>query len=466
MSRTLGFALLAMSAVAVACAPAASPPTVRLAVELILPDSPAPTEVAALRLGVSWNGGDAGVTLPAAGLAGSVDLPLPSGPVDVEIDGLDDGGVARWRGLSLGVVVPSDADAGPAVAAAFFGKIGDFSSFRSTAPMPALAGSSAVSAGRGQVLVFGGRDATGAVSDGIWLYDQRSVHLSDAGTLNHARAHALALGLSDLAGAPYVLLAGGQGIDGRPTASVELYQPSGERELGPLSAPQLDPRGAALDDGGLEVAIGCGAGAGTPSLDLYAPAGTLAGLDAGPLGPVALPGSCALGVLQLLPSLGAVAVGDLQGGGLALLSPVTGAAPWGSSRQRSRGGAAPAGQALFQFGGYVDGGVVGSAELDDGDGGVPSSWPLLATARADFATLPLPGGGLLAVGGAGEGGAALASAELVDFAAGVAVDAGSLGVARIHAALADIPGFRAALVVSGEAADGSPAGGLEIYSYP
>ncbi len=453
------------AAAAAACASCAAPPSVRLAVKLLLPDSPKPAEVASLALHVLWNGGDAGLVVPGGpGDAGALELPLPAGPVVIEVDGLDSTGAPRWRGYARGVELPADADGGAAVATVFFGKIGAFSTFQATPPMPPLAGSAAVAWGEGRLLVLGGRAADGGVTDGVWLYDQRTVELTPEPPLRHARAHAFAAVGADLGGSPYVLLAGGEGGDGAATDSVEIYRPEGGLDLPPLGAPQIDPSGAPLDEAGLEIAVGCGA-PGFAALDVYAPGMALAGGDGGLAAELPLPSACPNGALQHVPGLGLLA--GALGGEIWLLSPLSGGSPFASTElPRGRFAVAPLDGGWLQLGGEApDGGVLATAELDL-SGRPASVVPLLATPRAAFATLAVADGGLLAVGGLGAGGVALSSAERVDLSSLAATAAGALGSGRIRPALADVPGYRAALVVSGEDPTGAPVGGLEIYSYP
>ncbi len=445
-------------ALGTACSsPAVGP---RLAVELVLPDRPDPhAEVATLEIDASWDGGFSGLDLPFGD--GGVALSLPgAATVDVTVLGHGADGETLWRGVARSVVVP--AGAGPAVARLFFGKIGAFSSFASVAEMPRLAGSAAVSWGEGRVLVSGGRGADGGPTSGLWLYDHRRVHVQAAGSGLMPRGHHLALATEDSSGSPLLFLAGGDG----PVDTVEVVAADGGVwPLPPLVSPQREPAGAVTGDG--VVLVGCGR-EGSPAVDVYRPA------DGDWEGSMPLPSRCVAGEITFVPGLGAV-VGDgagageisLLGGGSPEAAPAAGGVePFATALTvRQSFGAVAVDGGIVQFGGDGDGGTAGDSEWHVQGRGSAGPFALL-TPRADFATLLLPDGRLLVVGGRGADGSALATAELIDPVGGQVVAAGSLAGARIHPALAEISGYGAALVVSGEEADGSPVGGLEIYTCP
>ncbi len=445
------------------CSPTAGP---RLVVHLILPDSPSPADdgLASLQITVAWDGGDAGVIEPFED--GGLELPLPAAPVDVTVVGLDDGGTPLWRGLARGVDVPSSTVGGPAIAVMLFGRIGSFSSFDSVAAMPPLAGSAAVSWADGRVVISGGQLSDGGLSAAVWVYDPRSVQVSLLGQGLVPRAHHLALPAVDSFGNPAVLLAGGDGPDGVPTGSVELFGSDGGVALAPLSTPQREPGGATAEDG--RVLIGCGS-PGSTALDAYLPFGTLSGPTPGSSGTRALPdgGPCALGQVTWQPSLAAFVVGDGSEGSLSVVDlDVAPVDPWSATPAvRTSFAAVATGSGILQFGGLVAGLPVASYELDS-DAGSEQTGTLLNVARADFGSLQLPnGGGVLVVGGEGAGRASLASAELFDPENPLlAKPVGSMARGRIRPAVADISGYGAALVVSGEQ-DGGPVAGLEIYTY-
>ncbi len=455
---------LLLAAACLACR-AAPPPSVRLVVDLVLPDAPDPSvEVATLSVAASWNGGDAGVTAPLSD--GGIDLPLPQGPVDVTVLGLAADGQTLWRGIARGVPVPADGRAGPAVATVFFGKVAAFSTFDAIS-LPPLAGSTAVPWGDGQVLVSGGRAADGGLSTAIWLYDQGRVAFEPFGQSLLPRAHHLALALTGAPGAPRLFLAGGDGPGGATDTAEILDADGGDRPLHPLSAPQIDPSGALTADGSA-VLVGCGRTTGSAAVDVY---GALPGVGGeGWLGALPLGSPCLAGQVTLLPG-----VGDVVGDGQTPpeLSVYEGPTPDGGTlppfgaalAQRTGFGATAADGGILQMGGWSGGKVVATSEwhlsnLDAFPG------PQLSAARADFGWTTLPDGKVLVVGGVGDDGGALASAETIDLSTGVVAPAGSLAHARIRPAVADISGYGAALVISGEEADGGPVGGLEIYTYP
>ena len=456
--------LLLVALLGVACArPAGLPASTRLQLDLVLPDSPDPRwEVTELSIQVAWNSGDAGVVLPF-GDAGSVSVTLPAGPADITVDGLGVGGARLWRGLARQVEIPAGAAGGPAHASVFFGKVGAFSSFSALREIPPVAGAVAVPWGEGQILLVGGRLADGGLTNGIWLYDHRTVALSAFGESLDPRAHGLAL-LSPQPLGNALFLAGGDGPDGGATDAVELFLP-GQRglRLHPLGEPQRFPSGASADPG-LELLVGCGEGASLARADLYLPAAALADAGDGYVGAVALGGSCPGGRIDWSPELQADLVGDTPGG-LERVDAVSGDSAWGAVLEaRSGFFALPVDGGLLQFGGTVRGQPTASYEFH-ADGGVRGG-ALLSSPRADFAAIATPGGNLLVVGGRALDGSPLASAEWVDPSGPSAWPAASLAQPRIHPTLADIPGYGAALVFSGEDAAGRPVGGLEIYTYP
>jgi hypothetical protein len=264
-----------------------------------------------------------------------------------------------------------------------------------------------------------------------------------------------------------VLLAGGDAPDGGATDAVELFWLDGGAWLANLSTRQREPSGAVDDDGGL-VLLGCGF-PGSGSLDLYDPAGALEFDNSGSGGvfPLPSPVSCELGQITWVDTVGAWVIGDGADGGLFLDSPYKDAGSWSSTGgARTSFGAVPSGNGLLQFGGLVAGVPQNDYEIYF-DAGLPQTDALLNTARADFGWLQLPnGGGVLVVGGFGAGGSPLASGELFDPQnPELASQVGSMANARIHPAVADISGYGAALVVSGERDGGQPVAGLEIYTY-
>ncbi|MHB8419538.1 MAG: hypothetical protein ACYDCL_15790 [Myxococcales bacterium] len=431
----------------------------RLAVDLVLPDRPAPSDVVELRIEADWNGGRSTATVPFAD-GGSLSLALPEGPVDVTVTGLEASGQATWRGIARGVEVPA-AGQGSARAKLLFGAIGAFSLFGDTGVMPALAGSAAVPWGVGQVLISGGRSSSGELSNGLWLFGQGSLRTFGPQSLE-PRAHHLAAAVSDASGAPLLFLAGGDQANLEAADTAEVVTGSGPVVLHPLGGAQRFPAAAVAPDG-LQLLVGCGEG-GPAAVDLYQPAAALLGFDGGWEGALPLPATCERGQITWLPALAGAVAGDGSDGSLTLLTLSGPPQPWGAGAVRHGFGAlALSDGGLLQFGGDGDGdGGPLSSFVAFGAGSAPSGF---AEARADFGWTVTPGGALLAVGGRGPGGGPLASAELVPTDGTAALEP-LLNRARIRPAVADISGCGAALVVSGEDADGGPVGGLEMFTYP
>jgi hypothetical protein len=160
-------------------------------------------------------------------------------------------------------------------------------------------------------------------------------------------------------------------------------------------------------------------------------------------------------------------VGDGADGSLSLVDLAgAGVTPWASTPSvRTSFGAVADGSGVLQFGGLIGEFPVATYETDT-DAGPQGAASLLTTARSNFGWLQLPNGEVLVVGGSDLSGAALATAELFD-PRNPALGTTTISMAqpRIHPAVADISGYGAALVVSGELEDGGPVGGLEIYTY-
>jgi len=433
----------------------------RLDIQLVLPDQPPVTGVTQLQVVAQWSGGSSQMVVAFAD-GGSLSLSLPAGPIDLTVSGLLADGGAGWRGIARGVQVPGSS--GHAVARVLLGPIGQFASFDGTGVMPPLAGSAAVAWGPGQVLISGGRAADGGLSSALWLYQQASIQATPLTSLE-PRAHHLAAVTLDAAGNRALFLAGGEDPSGAASSTVELLADGGQHALPPLSAPQRWPA-AAVAGNGLELFVGCGAG-GPASVNLYLPAAALTGIAGGGLeGILPLPAPCEQGQLTWIPGLDSVLVGDVADGGFTLLGP-DGGRRWGADSPVRQGfGAVAFGDGgLLQFGGEIGG--VPVATFATFPLGAPSTG--FTTARADFGwtTVPVNGGSVLVVGGRGGGGAPLSSAELIDLADGSSsVVPTPFNQPRIRPAVVDISGSGAALVVSGEDADGRPVGGLEIYTYP
>jgi hypothetical protein len=435
---------------AVLLIPAAACST-QMNVTLIEPETPLPVGLDTYAVAFAWDGGHWDASVQYA--EGSVHLspPRPPGAFDLEVLGLA-GGQVTWRGLARGV---SPDNLQPSL---FFGAVGAFSSF---SHMPAnvldLAGSSASPMGPGQVLMVGGSNS-GLVEQLAWVYDHPSASFLTSPPPLQPRGHHLALPLllTDPNGDSDWLLAGGESPDGFATAGAEIYSRHfGGASPSMLPVAQLIPVGSLIDAAGTSAAVGCGVSAdGGAGLLLFTP-----GSGFEPLPPFS---DCGGGQVALIPDAGLALMGF--DGGVWLIPAFDAGATWVASLAVTHGfrGAVYAG-GLVVIGGVGQSGVTGDVRRlfpDLADGGLD------AGGRADFAVLPLDGGRLLVVGGRGEDGGALASAEMLDLSTLTSQQLPSMQKARIWPALSDIPGYGAALVVSGEDENGQPAGGFEVFTYP
>jgi len=443
-----------------------SNPTVgSLSIGLLLPESPDPrAEVGTLRIGASWDGGHLEQDVSYAD--GGVRLDLPTGtPMDLRIEGIAaGGGPALWRGEAHGATVP---DQGNEAINVFFGKVGAFSHFASVAEMSPLSGTAAASWGAGQVLLAGGSASPGDASPQISIYDHRQVRVSRLATLLAARAFPRTLALKDAEGQDFLMVAGGLGTGGGPLASVELFRPPGMHvPLPPLIWPQSLPGAASLDPSGQRIVIGCGAGAKQlTQVQVYAPAvGFLDGGNPLPDSPVQLGDDCRGAELAQAQGQSAAFVSGEVRGGIERIENGGHSVGAAGTVPTARTGftAIDSPQGLVLIGGRKSG--IPTDEVNRVNDGAKGK---LREPRADFAWLVVPDARVLIVGGRAQAtAAALATAEWLDPATLTSAPAGQMEVGRIRSALAQIPGYGAALVVSGEDESGSPVGGLEIYTYP
>jgi hypothetical protein len=428
-------------------------------VTLLEPETPKPAGLDTYAVAMAWDGGQWDASVPYGDGTVHLSPPRPPSTFDLEVLGLS-GGQVTWRGITRGV---SPENLQPSL---LFGKVGAFSSFSST-PWDggALAGSTASPMGLGQVLVVGGSNAA-YVAQLAWVYDQSTASFSTSPPPAQAFAHHLALPLllTDRAGDSEWLLAGGEDTQGGfATAHTEIYSRhygSGTPESGTfatLAVPQRSPAGAWADSSGNVSAVGCGI---TPDGD--AGLSLIAGAVSEPLPPFL---SCGGGQVAFVPDAGLVIMGF--DGGVWLATP-DGGALWITSLDVSRGFRSAVGLGgLVVLGGETASGVTNEVRrvYPDFDAGS------LQVARSDFAVVVLEGGMALVVGGRGADGGALQSAELLNLATLAApnLDGGQtlfmMQTARIAPAVSEIPGYGAALVVSGEDETG-PAGGFEVFTYP
>jgi hypothetical protein len=443
-----------------------------LSLELVLPDAPDPaTEVHLLRLRADWSGGQ--LEQEVAFVDAGVRLDLPTGtPIDLRIEGVaSSGGAALWRGSVYGATVPSG---GSATASLFFGKVGDFSHFSSVNEMPRLAGTAAASWDAGQVILAGGLDENGLARTQVWIYDHAQVHVSAAGNLKTARGWPRALIVHDPSGSEYLMVAGGHASFGsNPDGgdlvdAVELFRPSATPiELPKLLPPQELPGGVLLDPSGLQFLVGCGAGQALLfQVQLYDLSSVLA--DGGDAEPQSIPlgSDCSGGDLtEDVGETGTFVSGEADGGieRIAWLPPPVGhevTRIGNAPRGRTHFAAVASLEGLILIGGLQDGAP--TDEVDRLDGGVG----VLTERRDDFGWLVVPDAGVLIVGGRAYDGGPLASAEWLDPAGLTSRPAGQMANGRIGSSVVEIPGYGAALIVSGEDGSNQPVGGLEIYTYP
>ena len=111
----------------------------------------------------------------------------------------------------------------------------------------ARSGGAAVTLDDGRVLVFGGRTASGGITNAVQVFDPSSNSWSDLGVVMlDARASHSATALAD----GRVLLAGGENSGG-PISSLEIYDPSSNSfsSAGVLSAPRTSHGATRLPDG-------------------------------------------------------------------------------------------------------------------------------------------------------------------------------------------------------------------------
>jgi hypothetical protein len=336
------------------------------------------------------------------------------------------------------------------------------------AEMPPLAGTSAAPWDGGQVVLTGGLLPDG--SSGIWIYDHERVQVSLLAKLLTGRSWPRVLALNDAQGHGFLMVAGGVGQDGLARADVELFQPPATHlPLPDLLAPQRLPGGVVLDPGGQQILVGCGTGG--PALtqvQVYLPSAAFSSGKPSPFPPLRLNGDCRGGQITAAYQGRAAFVSGETVGAIQRIdwtdpagSPVVG--PAGAEPDAGLEFAAvDSPQGLILIGGRRNG--VPSDEVYRVDGRTGR----LRETRADFGWLVVPDAGVLVVGGRAAQGtpAALATAEWLDLATLASAPAGQMEVGRIGSSVAQIPGYAAALIVSGVDDSGAPVGGLEIYTYP
>jgi hypothetical protein len=417
-----------------------------LSVTLLLPQNTPLDALDSYAVSLSWDGGAWDASLPFGDGTVSLLPPRPPATFDLVVLGVVDGGVL-WRGIAR-AVSPDAAEA-----KVFFGKVGAFSSF-SEMPngLPGAAGSSACPLGVGQVLVVGGITADQRLLQVAMVYDHLSMSYTLASPPAAAMSHHLALPLSlrDPAGAPEWLLAGGDGATGA-SSHAEIYSPNYGGSVQPdLPVGQVAPSGSWIDDGGM---VGCGL---TPDGD----AGAFA-FNPGSGFTSLVAGNCSGGALLWVPDAGLAVLG--LDSGVSFLLPDGGLQPVAALTVTSGFGSVVYDGGLLVLGGVGPAGVSGA---------VSRVWPqagsgALIAARANFGLLVLDGGLALLVGGQDENGASLPNGELFDLATlqptGQLI---TMQFGRIRPAVSDIPGYEAALVVSGEDDAGAPASGFEVFTYP
>jgi hypothetical protein len=422
-----------------------------MSVTLIEPEAPLPTGLDTYAVVLAWDGGHWDGSVPFA--EGSVHLspPRPPSTFDLEVLGLQ-GASVTWRGRALGV---SPDDPQPSLV---FAKVGDFSRFSMPSNVPDLAGSSASAMGPGQVLVIGGSSGT-LIEQLAWIYDHPSASFLTSPPPSSALSHHLALPLllTDPAGDTEWLLAGGEpdvtGVSATMHAEIYSRHYGGDAQP-PLPIAQRVPVGSLVDPVGASAAVGCGVSAdGDAGLLLFNP-----GSGFEPLPPFT---GCGGGQVILIPDAGLAVLG-FDGGAWLLPALDAGATFIGPLAVTHGFRTAVYNGALFVLGGAGTSGVTSDVERLFPD----SASGQLTVARADFAVLPVDAGLLLIVGGRGADGGALASAELLDLSTLGPPAQFSMRTARIAPALSDIPGYGAALVVSGEDETCHPAGGFEVFTYP
>jgi hypothetical protein len=419
----------------------------QMSVTLIEAESPTPQGLDTYAVVLAWDGGGWDGSVPFTPGTVRLSPPRPPSAFDLEVQGWA-AGEMTWRGTARNI--PSD-NLQPSV---FFGKVNAFSSFAHTPDGGQdLAGSSASPLGHGQVLVIGGSSQD--IEKLAWVYDHPSARFLTSPPPNREMAHhlALPLPLTDPEGDLEWLLAGGETADAVPTQHAEIYSRHyGGTPLDDLPVAQRLPVGNALDDAG-GAAVGCGIDAdGGAGLFFFTP-----GSGFEPTPPF---GACSGGQLADLPDAGLVLLG--LDGGIWLLADV-------GPQQIGELDVARGFQSVVYNGGvYVLGGVGPQGVTDEVRRVFPDpiGTATLAAARADFALLEIDSGVFLIVGGRDDAGQALAKAEILDLNGPASMTLPDMMHARITPALSDIPGCRAALVISGEDAQGQPAGGFEVFTYP
>jgi hypothetical protein len=418
-----------------------------VSVTLLLPDSPKLEGLDSYSVALSWDGGRWDASVPFVDGTVSVSPIRPPATFDLEVLGIGDAGVT-WRGLARGL---SPDTPQPTL---FFGKVNAFSSY---AQMPNglqnLSGSSASPLGPGQVLVIGGVNAAMEIAKLAVIYDHPSASfLAAPSPADHLSHHlALPLALFDPAGDEEWLLVGGDASSVNNGTHAEIYSRSyGGETQPPLPAPQISPSGSWTDFNGKRAAVGCGV---TADGD----AGVLAFNPGSGFEPL-LAGNCSGGQLALVPGAGLVVIG-LDGGVAVLLD--------GGVQQKAPLAVTGGFRSVVYQGTLT---VVGGVGPSGVTRNVQRVWPasasgLLAAGRANFSLLLLDSGRVLVVGGQDETGAALASAEMLDLNSLTSLPLPAMSAPRINPAVSEIPGYGAALIISGEDDAGQPAGGFEVFTY-
>ncbi len=419
-----------------------------MSVTLLTPVSPPVGTLDSYSVLLSWDGGEWDASVPFGDGTVSVSPPLPPSTFDLLVLGWVDGGVA-WRGLSRGL----STNAQPTV---LFTKVNAFSRFAQlTNQIPDLAGSAASPLGLGQVLLTGGISPTLGTTALAVIYDQGSASFLQVQPLVQPMSHHLALPLMlvDPAQGPEWLLAGGDNpLDGGASAQAEIYSTNYDGEPQPdMPEGQVAPSGSWFDSSGSSAVVGCGLTAsGVARAFVFKP-----GSGFEPL----LPGNCIGGQVAWVPNAGVVVMGLADGGVVLLLD-------GGVMPLASIGVTSGFGSAVYQGSLTVLGGVGPSGVAQDVQRVFPAlDIGLLDAGRANFGSVLLDGGQLLLVGGNDSSGKALATAELFSLQNLASIESFATNVARIHPAVSDIPGYGAALIISGETETGQPAGGFEVFTY-
>ncbi|OLC70554.1 MAG: hypothetical protein AUH78_20485 [Gemmatimonadetes bacterium 13_1_40CM_4_69_8] len=269
----------------------------------------------------------------------------------------------------------------------------------------------------GRVLISGGFSNSGVVQTGEF-WDPPSQTFGSAVNMVDARALHSATLLSN----GQVLLVGGLNFPGGNLGSAELYDPSGNAFVatGSMATARFRHTATLLSNGTVLIAGG-EANGDLPwsSAEIYDPSAGTFSFTTG-----AMSEARSRHTATLLPSGQVLIVGGLSGMGCALASaelydPVSGAfmptGTMGTPRKLHTATLLPSGKVLIAGGDQGCGNesaAVASAELYD-----PTTRSFIATgsmgsARSDHGAASLPGDKVLLVGGVGDGGLGLKSAEL------------------------------------------------------